>query len=217
MKHKLLISLIAALGLATTTTVVNASPVQAKIIRSTKSKHSIKYFNKWRTIALSKNTRFTEILDNLAPQSMWNRYQKFQLQGRSKVLPKGTVIKIKNGKYDWIIKSNKLPVPKRYYHWTTEAISNYIKYEKPIVAPSIFNKQRKVKLIKNVEMIKQCTGHPFAFTRIIGFKTLKKGSVVTVESGSRYPYIVYGKQLPTSNKDDFWITSKKGVWYKILN
>jgi len=217
MKHKLLISLVATLGLATSTSVITSQHVQAKVTRSTKHKYPIKYFNKWRTIVFNKRTTFTEILNNTAPQSMWDKYQKFQLQGRSITLPKGSRIKIKNGKFNWIIKSDLLPSPKHYYHWTSDSISDYVKYASPVVAPAAFNHKRKVKLLKNVEMVKQRQGTPLAFTRMLGFKTLKKGSIITAESGGRYAYIVWSKQLPVTNKMDFWITSEKGKWYKIID
>lgn len=215
MKHKLLISLATVFGLATSSIFANQT-VKADVIYSTKDKHPIKYFNKWQTIVFNKRTPFTEVLNNTAPQSMWDKYQKFQLQGRSLTLPKGSRIKIKNGKFDWIIKSDLLPSPKHYYHWTSDSISDYVKYASPVVAPAAFNHKRKVKLLKNVEMVKQRQGTPLAFTRMLGFKTLKKGSIITAESGGRYAYMVWSKQLPVTNKMDFWITSEKGKWYKII-
>ena len=143
-----------------------------------------------------------------------SKYKLINLLNASK---KNEKIKIKNGKFDWIIKSDLLPSPKHYYHWTSDSISDYVKYASPVVAPAAFNHKRKVKLLKNVEMVKQRQGTPRAFTRMLGFKTLKKGSIITAESGGRYAYMVWSKQLPVTNKMDFWITSEKGKWYKIID
>lgn len=194
-----------------------STPAQAATITSPNPQHSLTYFNKWRTIRLNKRTKFTEVLDNLAPQSMWDKYQKGKLQGRTMTLPKGSIIKVKNGRYNWQFKSASLPTSKKHYHWNTTAIFDYIKPSAPVIAPSSFNHKRKIKLTKNVEMIKQRQGTPNAFTRIIGYKTLKKGSIITAQNGINYPYRVWGKQLPVTNKNDFWIALEPGKWYKIID
>lgn len=228
MKHKLLISLIAAMSLATTATVTN------KNVQASKSddifmygywiKHPYKYFKNWKKVVLTKKCLFSTESDNE------NSYIY-----KDMTLKKGQIIQIKSVHYEWRVRGSQfkkypgnywyLPETSDGYEWNDRTFSrdgyldnyNFATIGSYVGLSTIFIPSRKVKVIKPITAYKIKQEVPAYKNHIVGKTRIKKGTILTVTGPSNHWSLKVSGKGVREHYPYIWNVGKATGWYKLID
>lgn len=231
MKHKLLIGLIAVLGLTTAINITNQNVQASKsddiYMQGFWSKHPTRNFKKWRNVVLTSKTKFMVVPAKDMPQNM----QKQIYYGdpdisipKDRTLPRGTMIKLRSGKNTlWEVKTDKLPKIK-YYQWLFNDGANDEIYQFTFATlnsylglSALFIPSRKVKVTKPVIAYKIKQEIPAYKNHIVGKTKIKKGTILTVTGPSNHWVLKVSGKGVREHYPYMWNVNKRSGWYKLIN
>ena len=236
MKHKLLIGLIAVLGLTTAINITNQNVQASKsddiFMYGFNTVAPEKHFKNWKKVVLLHNTDFDQSGALFYPD--W--------EGRKTItLKKGTIIKLKYSPTDkeidwspisyWTASAKKLPKIDGNNIWYFDHIKSKFHngqmmdaLESKVATPSsymglstIFRHRRKVKVVKPVTAYKIKQVIPAYKNHIVGKTKIKKGTMLTVTGPSNHWTLKVSGKGVKEHYPYIWNINKRSGWYKLIN
>ncbi|TPR14182.1 hypothetical protein [Apilactobacillus timberlakei] len=169
-------------------------------------KNSSNYWNKVRYIKVNKN--ISAVQRTVKNNSIQPKINKKMTVKKGSIL---VVDRLKNSHNEWLL-LNGLKNSKNSVWSTNQKNTNWMSKYTP---KKVDNTSKLVTLTKKINITEKTVKNHQIQNKTLKKSSLKKGSIVYVKSFGGNEWLVYGNNMPKTNKNGAWVTNNKGTkWMK---
>ncbi|TPR19125.1 hypothetical protein [Apilactobacillus timberlakei] len=190
-------------NIATILTGITLSSMPAMVVSANgMPKNSSNYWNKVRYIKVKKN--ISAVQRTVKNNSIQPKINKKMTVKKGSVL---VVDRLKNSHNEWLL-LNGLKNSKNSVWSTNQKNTNWMSKYTP---KKVDNTSKLVTLTKKINITEKTVKNHQIQNKTLKKSSLKKGSIVYVKSFGGNEWLVYGNNMPKTNKNGAWVTNNKGT------